>query len=65
MTPSSSQNGDAALVTPGETTPVRSSRLSDEHASFLARIKRTRAQGFLLTVEDQDILLRIVEELLQ
>lgn len=44
--------------------PVRIlARLSDEQATFLARIRRTRAAGMLPSLEEIDILIGIVEEL--
>ena len=56
------QDGRAANAT-GEITPAHSSRLSDEQQKFLVRMRRARSQQYMLSMEDCDLLLRIVEDL--
>lgn len=56
-------SGDAIHAISDVIIPVHNLRLSEEQATFLSRMKRTRHQGYMLSMEDCDILIRIVEEL--
>jgi|SRR5271157_1202084 len=53
--------GNVKIVT-DSTTPARNG-LSDDQRKFLARVRRTREQHFMLSIEECDLLLLIVEEL--
>jgi hypothetical protein len=52
----------ATAINSPETVP---SRLSDEQAVFLARIRRTLTAGMLPSLEEIDILIGIVDELIR
>ena len=43
--------------------PKRFPALTDEQATFLARVRNTRKQSFMLSMEDCDLLIQIIEEL--
>ena len=49
-------------VTADATTLGHSSPLSDEQAKFMARMKRAREHGDMLSMHDCDILIQIIEE---
>lgn len=59
-------SGDAAVArdaTPGATTPASSSPLSAADEQRLWRIRKDRANRFMVSVTDVDFLLEIVERL--
>ena len=61
-TPKPAPSGVAASVT-SATTPAPSSRLSVPAEQRLYRIKKDRANRFMVSVVDVDFLLEVIEEL--
>lgn len=66
-TPSTTASGDVedeTVVTPDATTPGSSSPLSDAEAKTLARIRKDRRNGFMVSAVDVDFLLELIGRLM-